>query len=64
MSEESKGTRRFHLSDDARTYFQKIGVQRKTGNSKSTLFLRNKTTYNVCPGSLFHLSPFFALISY
>jgi len=48
MSEESKGVRRFHLSDDARTYFEKIGVQRNTGKSKSGMFTAYVEPYFLC----------------
>ena len=48
MSEEQKGNRRFHLSDDARKYFEKIGVQRNTGNSKSGMFSTYIGPYFLC----------------
>ena len=48
MNDAATGTRRFHLSDDARRYFEKIGVQRKTGNSKSGMFSAYVEPYYLC----------------
>jgi hypothetical protein len=48
MSESIGGTRRFHLSDDAREYFEKIGVERNKGNSKSGMFTAYVEPYYLC----------------
>lgn len=48
MSENIRGTRRFHLSDEARNYFEKIGVERKKGNSKSGMFSSYIEPYYLC----------------
>ena len=50
MSEQKKGTqsRRFHLSDNARRYFEKIGVERKKGDSKSGMFNAYIQPYYLC----------------
>jgi len=48
MSEETKGIRRFHLSDDARVYFEKIGVERKKGESNSGMFSAYVEPYFLC----------------
>ena len=47
MSGNIGGTRRFHLSDEARDYFERIGVERNKGNSKSGMFSTtlNHTTF-------------------
>jgi len=48
MSEEGFLTRRFHLSDIARGYFEKIGVGRKKGKSKSGIFSAYIQPYYLC----------------
>tara|TARA_Y100000766_G_C18740070_1_gene523104 strand:+ start:102 stop:590 length:489 start_codon:yes stop_codon:yes gene_type:complete len=42
------GSRRFNLSDDAREYFEKIGVERKKGDSKSGMFSAYVEPYYLC----------------
>ena len=50
MSEQERGTqsRRFHLSDDARRYFENIGVERKKGDSQSGMFNAYMQPYYLC----------------
>lgn len=48
MNDDEKGVRRFHLSDDAREYFEKIGVERKKGDSKSGMFSAYVEPYYLC----------------
>lgn len=50
MAKENKGpqSRRFHLSDNARKYFEKIGVERKKGDSKSGMFNAYVEPYFLC----------------
>ena len=48
MSENIGGTRRFHLSDEARDYFERIGVERNKGNSKSGMFSAYVEPYYLC----------------
>jgi hypothetical protein len=48
MSKETGGTRRFHLSNIARKYFEKIGVERNKGDSKSGMFNSYLQPYYLC----------------
>ena len=48
MSGNIGGTRRFHLSDEARDYFERIGVERNRGNSKSGMFSAYVEPYYLC----------------
>jgi len=48
MSDDAKGTRRFHFSNDARTYFEKIGIERKKGQSTTGMFSAYIEPYFLC----------------
>jgi hypothetical protein len=48
MSDNTKGVRRFHLSDEARSYFENIGVERKKGKSKTGMFSAYVEPYYLC----------------
>ena len=46
--EKTPQIRRFHLSDNARSYFENIGVERKKGDSRSGMFNAYVQPYFLC----------------